>query len=105
MVIITGRVRGHVNFPEHPERVGEWGLVGGEDVWVHRGTFRSPTEAARWCERILAGEAKRPRWQAAGTIVEPHTAPGWYAADIVVCVNQGDTVTYEWTGAAWEETR
>lgn len=104
---ITGRVRGAITFPEHPQHVGEWGLVGGEDVWAERHTFRSLTEAARWCERILRGEASRPRWRTDGPILDPYTAPRWSTAEIIAssAEDDHDDIAYRWNGKNWEEGR
>jgi hypothetical protein len=101
----TGRVRGSIRFPDHPHHVGEWGLVGGEDVWVVRSTFRSSTEAARWCERILRGETSRPRWTTDGPILQPHTEPGWSTAEVTASSDddQHDDITFRWNGEGWEE--
>lgn len=104
---IIGRVRGAITFLEHPNHVGEWGLVGGEDVWTERDTFRSLTEAARWAERILRGEASRPRWRTDGAILDPHTAPQWDTAEIIASSDyyDQDDIVYRWNGENWEEGR
>lgn len=104
---ITGRVRGTITFPDHPQHQGEWGLVGGEDVWTERSTFRSTSEAARWCERILRGEATRPRWTTDGPILNPHTAPVWDSAEIIGSTDDyhHDDIEFRWNGTGWEDGR
>lgn len=104
---ITGKVRGTITFPEHPQHVGAWGLVGGEDVMTERATFRSTTEAARWCERILRGDAPRPRWTTDGPVLEPHTPPQWDTAEVIASTDdyRYDDIVYRWTGESWEEAR
>lgn len=100
---ITGRVLGVIKFPEHPEHIGAHGLNGGEDIHVERSTFRSTTDAARWCERILDGRSPRPRWKAYGEVLEPHVSPEWDTAEIVVREDGTDDILalYEWTGSEW----
>jgi hypothetical protein len=72
-------------------------------VW----TERSTTEAARWCERILTGEASRPRWATDGPVLKPHTDPQWDTADVIARSDnyRDDDVVYRWSGESWEEGR
>ena len=76
-------------------------------MWTERSTFRSTTEAARWCERILTGEASRPRWATDGPVLKPHTDPQWDTADVIARSDnyRDDDVVYRWNGESWEEGR
>jgi hypothetical protein len=80
---VRGVVEGIILFPDAPEHEGHLGLVGGEDVQAQRRSFRSPTEAARWCERVLSGDLS-PRWTAAGPLLDGHTPPQWNSAFVVL---------------------
>jgi hypothetical protein len=100
---IRGVVEGNVMFPDHPDRTGGLGLVGGEDVQAQRRTFRSPTEAARWCEDVLAGTVK-PRWTAYGDLLPGYTGPYWSGAFIVAETADGTTLKrWELHGNEWRQ--
>lgn len=100
---IRGVVEGSIHFPSAPEHVGHGGLVGGEDVQAQRRSFRSPTEAARWCEKVLTG-AVEPRWTAYGNVLEGHTGPYWSGAWVVAEDGYGNTLKrWEHHSGQWIE--
>lgn len=100
---VVGVVRGQVRFPEHPEHQGTHGLVGGEDVFAGRASFRSPGEAMTWCRSVLDGNVTPRKVGAYGDLLAPRTAPNWTGAEVTFTC---DGVEQHWQTAGrrvWRE--
>ena len=100
-VTITGTVYAKTIFPDHPDHVGQWGLIGGEDLFAKRDSFRSVGEAMSWCRRVLDGQVN-PRWKTDGEILDPHTDPELADAKVEVSVYGGER-TWMTRGRDWCE--
>lgn len=81
---IIAVVRGNVSFPDHPEHEGRLGLVGGEDVYGTRDTFRSIGEAMTWARGVLDGVHRPRRVLAHGPLLPDAVGPRWTAAEVSV---------------------
>lgn len=78
---ISGVVTGSVRFPDHPDHIGAWGLVGGEDIIAKRTTFASVGQAMTWCRKVMDGVIS-PRWEPAGDLLAPRTEVVWAEARV-----------------------
>lgn len=99
---IVGLVRGYVYYKDE-KTLGHLGLVGGDDVFCARDTFRSIGEAMTWCRKVLDGKITPRRWEITGgeAIDEIVSGPTWGDADVTVTLGNGDTVRFETNGRDW----
>jgi len=87
---VTAIVYGTTNFPDHPDREGAWGLVGGEDCLVKRTTFTSIGAAMTWARKVLRGDLTPRNIEWAGPLLTPNTGIYWNRAHVVVPVDDDD---------------